>query len=329
MKKFGILIIVAVAALLLFQCRVEYDQEPIIDYSETEFIDSSRLYKVELGRRLFYEPALSRDSSVSCSVCHKQDLAFTDGLPKSIGIRNQEVTRNAPTLTNVGNRIHFLLDGVNPSLESQAGVPFQETTEFDLMILIAIDRLNSNPEYVELAKKGYNSDFTEFVLLNSIAEFERTLISNNSPHDQYLAGDKNALTESEIRGKKLFFDKLYCTECHSGSDFTNERFTNNGLYERYADVGRMRLTEKQTDRGIFKVPTLRNIGVTAPYMHDGSLSTLEDVIRHYESGGANHPGKGKEIAAFKLTDSERTDLIHFLEALTDSTFLTNPDFYYE
>lgn len=286
----------------------------------------SLYFRKELGKQLFYDPILSRDSTVSCATCHKQELAFTDGLTKSLGIRNQEVSRNSPTLTNVGNRKHLLLDGVNPSLESQVGVPIQEHTEFDFNILLILDRLAKKPRYVELAKKGYGSEITEYVFRNSIATFERNLISDNAPFDKYMHGDKKALTKSQLRGKKLFFETLYCAECHNGPDFTDERFTNNGLYEVYADTGRIRLTEKEVDRAIFRVPTLRNIEVTAPYMHDGSFKTLLEVIKHYESGGKNHPGKSTIIQPFSLTEKEREDLVHFLESLTDRDFLKNPEF---
>jgi cytochrome c peroxidase len=288
--------------------------------------DSAEYYKVKLGKHLFYDPILSRDSTISCATCHKQELAFTDGLPKSVGIRERMVARNAPTLTNVGNRTMFLLDGVNPSLESQVGVPIQEHNEFDFHVLLVIDRIQNHPKYAEWARKAYNSEVTEFVLKNSIATFERTLISNNAPYDKFLEGNYAALDNRQKKGMELFFEKLHCAQCHAGPDFTEERLTNNGLYEVYADSGRMRLTESEADRAVFKVPTLRNIAVTAPYMHDGSIETLEDVIRHYESGGHPHPNKAEEIVPFELTNEERLNLIRFLEALTDKDFLTNPDY---
>ncbi|PWL32778.1 MAG: cytochrome-c peroxidase [Fluviicola sp. XM-24bin1] len=290
-------------------------------------LDSTDYYRVELGKHLFYDPILSRDSTISCATCHKQELAFTDGLQKSVGIRNRMVTRNSPTLSNVGNRTMFLLDGVNPSLESQVGVPIQEHNEFDFHVLLVIDRIQNSPKYVAMAEKAYNtSEITEFILKNSIATFERTLISDNSPYDKFLDGNYAALDNRQKKGMELFFETLYCSKCHSGPDFTEDRLTNNGLYTAYADSGRMRLTEAEADRAIFKVPTLRNVAKTAPYMHDGSIATLEEVIKHYESGGHPHPGKGEEIVPFELTAEERQNLIRFLEALTDEDFLTNPAF---
>ena len=292
--------------------------------------DSARVNysaRIELGKHLFYDKTLSRDSSISCATCHKQELAFTDGLAKSIGIRKQEVSRNSPTLTNVLNRPYLLLDGVNPSLEAQTVVPIQEHKEFDFNIHLIVNRLKQNALYVDLAKKGFDSEITAFVYSKSIAEFERTLISNNSPYDQYLRGNKRALSPSQRRGKELFFDRLYCAECHGGSDFTNDALLNNGLYIKYVDSGRMRLTEKEVDRAVFRVPTLRNIEVTGPYMHDGSVATLEEVIEHYTKGGFDHPAKGRAIVPFKLTKREKSDLVNFLKSLTDKTFLENPDFH--
>lgn len=290
-------------------------------------LDSTDYYRVELGKHLFYDPILSRDSTISCATCHKQELAFTDGLQKSVGIRNRMVMRNSPTLTNVGNRTMFLLDGVNPSLESQVGVPIQEHNEFDFHVLLVIDRIQNSPKYVAMAEKAYNtSEITEYILKNSIATFERTLISDNSPYDKFLDGNYAALDNRQKKGMELFFETLYCSKCHSGPDFTEDRLTNNGLYTAYADSGRMRLTETEADRAIFKVPTLRNVAKTAPYMHDGSIATLEEIIKHYESGGHPHPGKGEEIVPFELTAEERQNLIRFLEALTDEDFLTNPAF---
>lgn len=287
--------------------------------------DSIR-YDIELGKRLFYDPVLSRDSTISCATCHVQSLAFTDGRPTSVGLRGRIGKRNAPTLTNVGNRPYLLLDGVNPSLEKQIMAPIQEHTEFDFHIALIVERLKRNPDYVQLAKKAYGEEIDHRTVFNSIASFERTLVSNQSPYDRYRRGDEKALSRSQKRGMNLFFNKLYCAECHSGTDFTNDSLTNNGLYVAYADSGRMRLSELEKDRAIFKTPTLRNIELTAPYMHNGSFSSLEAVIDHYSSGGKNHPKKAQIIQPFKLSKREKQDLIQFLYSLTDNEFISNPDY---
>lgn len=156
----------------------------------------------------------------------------------------------------------------------------------------------------------------------AIACYERTLISGNAPYDQYFfQSNLEALSPSEKRGMKLFFDDLYCSSCHGGFNFTNGALTNNGLYSTYEDKGRARLSHKDSDLAIFKVPTLRNIGLTYPYMQDGSLSTLSQVIDHYSSGGANHPNKDSVIIPFSISVAEKHDLISFLNSLTDSSFI--------
>lgn len=318
-RSFGI------AGIILFSLAwsAKGPSETIIG-ADSFYLDSAA--QISLGRYLFYEKALSRDSTVSCASCHIQKLAFTDGLKKSRGIRNEEVTRNSPTLTNVANRPYLLLDGVNPSLEAQTIVPIQEHSEFDFNLTLILKRLNKNPTYVELAHQGFNSEITGYVYSKSIAQFERTLNSYNSPYDLFLQGDSSALSARQKRGHELFFKKLYCSRCHSGNDLTNDSLVNNGLYMNYADSGRMRLTEVEIDRAVFKVPTLRNIQVTAPYMHDGSLSSLSDVISHYSSGGKDHPSKGKDIKPFTLSEAEKHDLIDFLTSLTDTVFLYDKRF---
>ena len=278
--------------------------------------------RVELGRKLFFDKIMSRDSSVSCASCHVPAFAFTDRLIKGKGIRNQEVGRNTPTLTNVAYQDKFLWDGVNPSLVAQVMIPIHETNEFDFHIILLAERMKKDSTYVKLCKEAYNSNPNPYAITHSIASFERTLLSGNSPYDQFhFQGDKSALNSSEKRGMDLFFNKLHCTECHSGFNFTNNSLTNNGLYQNYPDSGRIRLTYLETDRAVFKVPTLRNIELTYPYMHDGSIKTLEDVVSHYMNGGKNHENKSEIIKPFELTKQEKSDLIHFLESLTDSTFI--------
>jgi cytochrome c peroxidase len=266
---------------------------------------------------------MSRDSSLSCGSCHQQKLAFTDGLKTSKGFKGQFVKRNAPTLTNVKNQKSFLRDGVNPSLESQVLVPIQEHDEFDFHILLIAERLKMDSAYVRLSKMAYSRDPDPYVITHSISAFERTLVSNNSPFDRYRKGDSLALSEPQLRGMDLFFNQLYCGDCHNGPDLTNHEFSNNGLYFVYKDTGRMRLTRRESDRAVFKVPTLRNIGVTAPYMHDGNLSSLGEVIEHYKSGGNAHPNQSAIIQAFEITDLEKRDLVHFLQSLTDLDFVNN------
>jgi cytochrome c peroxidase len=317
---------IILALVSCYQVRNQFTGPSLVVNEDENGLADSVFAQIELGRFLFYENLMSRDSSLSCSSCHMQNRAFTDGEPTSIGFKGQRVSRNAPTLTNVKNRPMLLLDGVNPSLEDQVLVPIAEHKEFDFHILFIAERLKTIPKYVALSKKAYHRVPDAYVIAHSIAAFERTLVSDNSAYDNFLKGDSLSLSESQKRGMDLFFNTLYCTECHSGSDFTNEGLTNNGLYIHYADSGRMRSSELEADRAIFRVPTLRNIMLTKPYMHNGSLATIDDVIYHYSTGGKNNPHKSEKIKPFILTKGETEDLVQFMHALTDSSFITNEAF---
>lgn len=280
--------------------------------------------RVALGKKLFFDNMMSRDSSLSCASCHQPQFAFSDGRQKSVGIKGRQVSRNAPTLTNVAYQPYFLLDGLNPSLETQVKIPIHEHNEFDFHILLIAERMKQDSLYVSLSKDAYNSEPSPQVIAYAIACYERTLISGNSPYDQYFyQGNKTALNDSEIRGMNLFFDDLYCASCHGGFNFSDSRLTNNGLYTNYTDQGRARLTKKTEDQAIFKTPTLRNIGFSAPYMHDGSFESLEQVIDHYSSGAKGHFNQDPLIQPFDISQDQKQDLIAFLIALNDSSFVSN------
>jgi len=277
--------------------------------------------KIELGKKLFFEKLLSRDSSISCASCHNPKYAFTDGLVKAKGIKDREVTRNTPTLTNIAYNTSFLRDGVNPSLEAQVIVPIHEKNEFDFHILLAAERLKKKKEYVVLSLAAFGEVPNPKVISNAIASYERTLISGNSRYDQFtFQKDSTALSNNELRGMHLF-NKHNCVSCHSGFNFTNGEVVNNGLYKDYTDIGKMRVTLDPKDKGAFKVPTLRNVAITAPYMHDGSIKSLEAVIDHYIRGGYDNPNKDKRIKGIKLSENNKQDLVAFLKCLTDSSFI--------
>ena len=282
--------------------------------------------RIELGRMLFYDPVLSLDSSISCADCHHQELAFADNQPISPGVNGELAMRNAPTLTNVAYNPTLLFDGYLPTLEMQILVPIQEHAEFNFNIVEIGKRLLKNPEYVQRSWAAYQREPNPFVITRAISSFERTLISGNSRYDQYMNGALKQLNRSEIRGMSLFFNELACASCHGGFNFTDFSTKNNGLYTVYADSGRARATHLPEDKDVFKVPTLRNIELTAPYMHDGSMATLEEVVEHYMSGGKAHPNKSELIKPFALTKREKADLIAFLKSLTDDSFITNPAF---
>lgn len=283
--------------------------------------------RIELGKKLFYEPMLSIDSSVSCATCHLQNRAFTDGVPKSIGVHGRIGMRNAPALINLAYDQFFFRDGGVSSLETQAMSPINNELEMDFDIHEAAEGLAESTFYQQLSQESYQREMSAYVVVRALAAFQRTLISGNSPFDDYFYNNnESALSESQKEGQAIFFGKGNCSNCHNGFNLTNFGFENNGLYLNYTDKGRSRITLQQTDEGKFKVPTLRNVEKTAPYMHDGSLQTLESVIEHYNNGGKNHENQSEFVKPLHLTEQEKVNLVSFLHALTDETFLNNPDF---
>lgn len=282
----------------------------------------------KLGKKLFYDPILSVDGTLSCASCHKANLAFADDVSFSPGVENRPGVRNAPSLANVGYHPYFLREGSVPTLEMQVLVPIQEENEFAHDMLKIVEALKQNSEYMKMAKEAYNREPDPFVVTRAIGIFERSLISGNSAYDKfYYQGNSSALSESQKRGMDLFFSlKTHCSDCHGGFNFTNYSFENNGLDTVYSDPGRMRLTGLPEDESIFKVPSLRNVEVTAPYMHDGQFETLMEVIEHYNLGGKDHPNKSGLIQPLNLSPQEKKDLVAFLKSLTDIGFLRNGNF---
>lgn len=284
-----------------------------------------------LGKKLFYSTLLSKDGKVSCASCHDPKQAFSDVEAVSIGSDGLEGTRNSTTLANVAFHPYFTREGGVPTLEMQILVPIQEHNEFNNNIVLIADTLNKIPEFVEMSLTAYGQEPSAFVITRALSQFERSLISGQSFYDlEYHYDIKGSMSESAKRGKVLFeSERTACSQCHSGFNFTDYSFQNNGLYEEYADPGRYRLTQKEEDIALFKVPTLRNIELTAPYMHDGSIATLEEVIDHYDSGGAHHVHKNEAIKALQLNDGEKEDLLAFLHSLTDQNFINNKKFHHE
>lgn len=274
-----------------------------------------------LGKKLFFDPVLSRDSSISCASCHLPAFAFSDTTSFSPGVGGAPGTRNSPSLANVAYHPYLLREGGLPTLEMQILVPIQEHNEFDFNILLIAERLQRDSLYRAMSLAAYGREPDHFVITRAIACFERTLLSGGSAYD------RNEMPAAAGRGMQLFFDeKTQCSQCHGGFNFTHYAFENNGLYETYADPGRFRLTGVEEDRALFKVPSLRNVALTAPYMHDGSIRSLEEVVAHYNGGGAAHPHKSPLIRPLGMSPQERADLVAFLEALTDEAFVNNPRF---
>jgi cytochrome c peroxidase len=259
--------------------------------------------RIERGRELFSDTRLSRDRTVACASCHDPDRAFTDGRPVPIGVFNRAGRRSAPTLINRGYGRSFFWDGRAASLEEQVLQPIQDTNEMDMTLPEVSARIGMPIEEIS----------------RSLASFVRSLLSGDSPFDRFINGDRAALTAEQQNGLQLFRGKGNCTACHVGPTFSDERFHNTGIAwrdGRLQDEGRSAVTKRVEDRGAFKTPTLREIARTAPYMHDGSVLTLADVVEFYDKGGTANPGLDPELRPLHLTAPEKNALIAFLDALT-------------
>jgi cytochrome c peroxidase len=288
---------------------------------------------VELGKRLFYDPILSRDNTQSCASCHLQDFGFTDPNQFSTGIDGIAGPRNAMPLINLGWQTKFFWDGGANGLESQVMAPITNPIEMHETMANVVAKLNADAEYPELFKAAFgNAQVTSQNIMRAIAQFERTLISGNSKYDQYMRGEA-LLTAQELNGKALFEDmeKGDCVHCHSmGSTFSDFEFRNTGLDSIPVDEGRYLITLNQGDRGKFKTPSLRNVELTAPFMHDGRFQTLLECVQHYNTGfrySANLDPNLSFAVKGRMTQQEMEDLVAFMKTLTDEEFVNNPAFH--
>ena len=318
-------LIISTAIISLYRCKC-----PTQEVTEVDILgpmpfpedNPNNSEKVSLGRQLFFDRRLSIDNSFSCATCHLIEKALTDNNAVSIGVEGRKGFRNVPTLLNIGYSPTLMLDGEVPSLEMQSLSPIQAHDEMAISMGELIDRLAKDESYETQAKKVFGRSFDAYVLTRSLAAFQRTLISDSSRFDQwYYHGNETVLNESEKRGWKIFSEKLYCLECHNLPHFTSFTVRNNGYtYIDSVDQGRFRVTVDSNDIGSFKVPTLRNIELTYPYMHNGSLSTLNEVIDHYQNGGGGYPYQDPKIKKFNISEEEKEDLISFLKTLTDTSY---------
>lgn len=300
-------------------------------------IPATNLLTVEgiaLGRKLFYDPILSLDNTQSCGSCHNQKFAFTDStLQFSKGITGEIGERNSMPIMNLAWERAFFWDGGAATLEDQVIGPIINPIEMHETLPNVLRKLNADVTYKKLFKRAFGSDsITTKHIMKAIAQFERTVISANSKYDKYVRGEAE-LTFDELKGKELYEDQTKgdCFHCHVvGSTFTDFDFKNNGLDSVFTDLGRYRVTLKETDKGKFKTPTLRNIELTAPYMHDGRFKTLEEVLEHYDSGfKVTSQNLASDIALIKkgrMSKIEKQQIIAFLKTLTDYDFINNPNF---
>jgi cytochrome c peroxidase len=278
--------------------------------------------RAQLGKRLFFDRRLSRNNEVSCSTCHRQEHAFAEPEAVSIGVDQRRGTRNAPALVNLAWGESFFWDGSTKTLEEQTGKPIEHPDEMDLALGDAVARLAADASYVADFTAAYDAGPDATSLRKALASFIRTLVSGNSAYDRYLRGDDEDFGEQERRGETIFLsERGGCFHCHPAGMLTNEGFSNNGTFQPGGDAGRQLITGRSGDIGKFKVPGLRNIENSAPYMHDGSLSSLEAVIDHYDRGGLGDITTDPQIEPLGLSADEKADLVAFLRALTDPEFL--------
>jgi len=289
---------------------------------------------IALGRRLFYEKALSDNYTQSCASCHKQENGFSDPLPFSVGTDGSVGTRSAMAIINLGWDQRLFWDGRRNSLELQAHDPVTNPIEMRNTWPVVVQRLQAHAEYPDLFRAAFGTSTIDSTLVTkAIAQFERTLVSFNSRYDRFhFLGDSSALSPAEMHGRDLFFRDAHCVDCHSAERMSDGAMRNNGLDQTPTDLGLGGFTGQGAHNGRFKVTTLRNIAATAPYMHDSRFQTLEQVVDFYalnvQTNAVNldahmAPWVDGEI---DLDAQERADLVAFLHALTDSTFLTNPAF---
>jgi cytochrome c peroxidase len=283
--------------------------------------------EVALGRMLFFDPLLSGDKSVSCASCHIPAYAFADTIAFSKGVNNKPTHRNTPSVMNMASRDALFWDGRAKNLEEQVLFPIADPNEMNCPIPLAIQRLNNSKLYKKWFKKIYNSPPDSITLEKAIAAFERSLETSNTPNDRWLNDKPNGLTEQQIRGRSVFFNKGKCIECHFTPDFTGDEFRNIGLFDgaKWNDSGRYLITKKTEDIGMFKTPGLRNVALTAPYMHDGSFKTLAQVIAYYNNPmdfiHKTVPRDTLLAQPLGLSKDEMQDLESFLKGLTDDAFI--------
>ncbi|MFM9943790.1 MAG: cytochrome-c peroxidase [Bacteroidia bacterium] len=303
-----------------------YFPKPIYDFSKNTLTEN----KIQLGRALFYDPILSRDSMISCASCHSQYLAFTHGdHALSHGIEDRIGTRNSPALMNLAWQTLFMRDGAVNHLDMLPLAPISNPLEMDERFDHVVAKLVSNPLYKNLFYKAYgDSSITGERTLKALSQFMLTLISANSKYDSVMK-KQTQFTEKEGRGYALF--KQVCATCHSEPLFTNDEFRNNGLPvdTQLRDYGRYGVTKNGSDSLKFKVPTLRNIEFSYPYMHDGRFKNLSSVLNHYTKGIIASENLGQELKnPIQLSSNEKVEIIAFLLTLTDKSFLFNPDYSY-
>ena len=283
--------------------------------------------KEQLGEKLFFDKILSSDQTISCASCHIPQFAFADTLPFSKGVNGKITARNTPSVMNMAARDLYFYDGRAASLEAQVVFPVEHPNEMNLPFHQAVERINHSKEYRKLFFQLYKKNPDSISIVDAIARFEKTLETDQTPNDRWMNDQADAMTASQLRGRELFTsDKTKCFECHFTPDFTSDEFKNIGLFngKELNDSGRYVITKNPNDIGKFKIPGLRNVAVTAPYMHDGRFKTLREVIDYYDNPSLfikNSIGRDSILPEkIGLTEQEKIDLASYLIALTDDQF---------
>lgn len=337
-SSFGWLIL----GLFLFSCQADKESEPVIAFRQPAHFPAP-VYDLqanpitregfELGRALFYDGILSRDGSISCGNCHQQPSGFTQhGHDLSHGIDDQLTKRNAQPIMNLAWNKEFLWDGGVFHLDLFAVVPIEEPNEMGERLSNVLHKLRQTSHYPRLFERAFGTpEITTVRFLKALSQFQLMCISDHSRYDRYIKGDKNALSDIELQGMAIFEQK--CQSCHQGTLFTDFSYQNNGLpIGNPADKGRALITLNPSDEYKFRVPSLRNVEVTRPYMHDGRLRSLERVMEHYDAGMADSPtlaplfrqNRPPGRPGISLSEQEKQALVAFLKTLTDETFLKDP-----
>ena len=361
MNKYNLLAIFLLLVCITFSCS----DDPTMEPPEEEIVQDTTAYNltygalpspdlpsdntlteqgVQLGRMLFYEKMLSGNNTQSCGSCHLQEFAFSDTARFSLGVREMEGKRQAMSVVNMAwNTNEFFWDGRAHLLRDQSLLPIQDELEMDETLEGVIEKLSESQMYRDQFSRAFGSpEITEEKMSLAMEQFMNTIVSYNSKYDQWLAGAVQ-LTESEERGRQLYFEEYNpffpdisgadCQHCHGGDNFENDQYMNNGLDTdaEIMDYGREEVTQDAADRGKFKVPSLRNIALTAPYMHDGRFQTLEEVIDHYNTGIQESATTDITLlntigTGLLLTTQDKEDLINFLKTLTDDVFVNVPSY---
>jgi cytochrome c peroxidase len=323
MKKVLVLIVVVLVAVAVgYVFAGNNEPKPVLSFNGAPQTPE------QLGEMLFFEKKLSLTKEVSCASCHIPQYGFADTIPFSKGVDGRLGKRNTSSCANMSSRPYFFYDGRAATLEDQVKFPVEDHNEMGMPLADVVKRLNKDNNYVQYFKSIYKQSPTEANLKSAIAAFERTLETSNTPFDRYMQGDDNAISASAQRGRELFMSKkTKCFDCHFSPDFTGDEFRNIGLYDgvKLKDEGRYAITKDIRDLGKFKVPGMRNIAVTAPYMHNGMFKTLREVIDYYDD-----PYKVVArpinmdtllLQPLHLTEQEKTDLENFLKTFTDDRFV--------